>query len=114
MKIDKLQMEKEEGMDGYSQRAMGRYYVDGTYGDKMPWDSYSYKPNVQGGRVMDYSYDTGNSYRYPRTYPIYMNDGYSRHGDHPDEMKHELRKIMDTTTDEATRKAILDIMNMVN
>lgn len=114
MKIEKLEMEKEKAMDGYSQRAIGRYYVDGTYGDKMPWDSYSYKPNVQGGRGMDYGYDTGNSYRYPRMYPIYMNDGYSRHGDDSEEMKHELRSLMETTPDEKTRKAILEIMNKMN
>lgn len=114
MKIEKLEKEKEEVMDGYSQRAMGRYYVDGTYGDRMPWDSYSYKSNVPGGRGMDYGYDSGNSYRYPRTYPIYMNDGYSRHGGDPEEMKHELRNLMNMTSDDSTKKAIMDMLSKMN
>lgn len=111
MKIEKLEMEKEDSMDrGYSQRSMGRYYVDGTYGgQREPWDSYSY---AQGGRGMGGSnYDMGNSYRYPMGYPIYMNDGYSRHGDDKEEMKQELRKLMEQAPDEKTRKSILEMMN---
>ena len=101
MKIDKLEMEKDRSeMGGYSQRAMGRYYVDGTYGDN-PWNTHSYSD----GRM----YDDGNSYGHPRMYPIYMNDGYSRHGD-KSEMKHELRKLMDSTKDESIKKSISDIL----
>ena len=47
MKIDKMSMEIDSSLDGYSQRSMGRYYVDDTYGT-------------------DHGYDYGNSYRKPR------------------------------------------------
>lgn len=112
MKIDKLKEEKEESMDrGYSQRSMGRYYVDGTYGgQREPWSygDYSY---AQGGRGMEQRYEPGNSYRYPRMYPIYTDGGYSRMGEDKEEMKMELRKLMESTPDEKTRKSILEIMN---
>jgi hypothetical protein len=109
MKIDKLEMEKEEPMEmmkGYSQRSMGRYYVDGTYGGQRdPWGygDYSY---AQGGRGMD----SGNSYRYPMGYPMYDNR-YSRTGEDREEMKREMMKLMESTNDEKMRKSILEVMN---
>lgn len=130
MKIEKLEMEKEETMGGYSQRSMGRYYIDGNYGDRMPWNSYgnySYAQGQGGGggqgggqgggnsRMMGPSnYDMGNSYRYPMEYPMYARAGYSRNGSDPEEMKHELRKLMDTASDEKTRKAILEMINKMD
>ena len=42
---------------------------------------------------------------------MYMNDGYSRHGDDKEEMKQELRKLMEQAPDEKTRKSILEMMN---
>lgn len=114
MKIDKLEMERDEPMEmgGYSQRAKGRYFVDGTYGGGYePWD-YSY---AQGGRGnmggKDYGYDSGNSYRYPRIYPMYMDEpGYSRHS-RSEDMRMELRKIKDNTTDEQVKQSISEILN---
>ena len=108
MKIDKLEMEKEEPMEmkGYSQRSMGRYYVDGTYGGQRdPWGygDYSY---AQGGRGMD----SGNSYHYPMVYPMYDNR-YSRTGEDKEEMKREMMKLMESTNDEKMRKSILEVMN---
>lgn len=109
MKIDKLEMEKEEPMEmmkGYSQRSMGRYYVDGTYGGQRdPWGygDYSY---AQSGRGMD----SGNSYRYPMGYPMYDNR-YSRTGEDKEEMKREMMKLMESTNDEKMRKSILEVMN---
>jgi len=110
MKIEKLEMEKEEPMErGYSQRSMGRYYVDGTYGgQREPWDSYSY---AQGGRGMGgTNYDMGNSYRYPMGYPIYMNDGYSRHSD-KEQMKKELKEMMESSSDDQMKKSIMEILS---
>ena len=108
MKIDKLEMEKEEPMEmkGYSQRSMGRYYVDGTYGGQRdPWGygDYSY---AQGGRGMD----SGNPYRYPMGYPMYDNR-YSRTGEDREEMKREMMKLIESTNDEKMRKSILEVMN---
>ena len=124
MKIEKLESEKEEMMGGYSQRSMGRYYVDGTYGGQRdPWNSYGDYSYAQGGRgqggqggrgMGSSNYDVGNSYRYPMIYPMYTNDGYSRHGSDPEEMKQELRKLMETASDEKTRKAILEMMNKMD
>ena len=110
MKIEKLEMEKEEPMErGYSQRSMGRYYVDGTYGgQREPWDAYSY---AQGGRGMGGSnYDMGNSYRYPMGYPMYMNDGYSRHSD-KEQMKKELKEMMESSSDDQMKKSIMEILS---
>ena len=125
MKIDKLETEMEMEpmgeMGGYSQRSRGRYYVDGMYGaDGEPWGMYGTYGNsyAQGGRGMNngqggrgtYGYDSGNSYRYPRMYPIYTDDGYSRHGDDKEEVKKELRKMMENTSDEQMRKSISEIL----
>ena len=127
MKIEKLETEKEEAMSGYSQRSMGRYYVDGTYGgQREPWGGYGDYSYAQGGRggqggnmggnnrMGSPNYDMGNSYRYPMMYPMYTNDGYSRHGQDPEEMKRELRKLMETAPDEQTRKSILEMINKMN
>lgn len=128
MKIEKLEMEKEEPMGGYSQRSMGRYYVDGTYGgQREPWGSYGDYSYAQGGRggqggqgggnsrmMGPSNYDMGNSYRYPMGYPMYMDNGYSRHTQDSEEMKLELRKLMETTPDEKTRKSILEMINKMD
>ena len=55
-------------------------------------------------------YDSGNSYRMLRMYPMYMDDGYSRHGNDKEEIKHELRNLMDTTKDEQIKKSISVIL----
>ena len=94
MKIDKMGMDMEiedPSMRGYSQRSIGRYYVDGTYGT-------------------DRGYDYGNSYRMPRVYPMYMDDGYSRHGDSKEEVVKELHKLMESTSDEHMKKSISEIL----
>ena len=65
--------------------------------------------NGQGGRDT-YGYDSGNSYCYPRIYPIYTDNGYSRHGD-KEEIKKELKKMMEESTNEQMRKSISEILN---
>ena len=92
MKIEKMEMDRD-GMSGYSQRSMGRYYVDGRY---------------------DADRDYGNSYRMPRIYPIYTDDGYSRHGDNKEEITRELHKIMESTKDESIKKSISEVLMKMN
>lgn len=151
-KLEKMEKEKEfESMDmmmmggnpmgGYSQRSMGRYYIDGEYdGGGLYGGDYNYARANGGGGNRSYrggsyaggnsnagggqyarrgggSYDTGGSYMYydPRyDYPMYsMNDGYSRRGNSKEEMILELKELMKQANDESIRKAIAEVITKI-
>lgn len=120
-KIEKYKKELEEkekenafGDMGYSQRSMGRYYVDGEYDRGNSWRGgmdNSYRGGYGG-------YDMGNSYR---GYPTMYDMGSSYRYDAPvmgysgarDDLKNELRKMMAESTDEKTRATLSEVMNKV-
>ena len=120
-KIEKYQMEQEGNvmdmttdMRGYSQRAMGRYYVDGEYGNGY---SYNRRGDGYGRNIYNDSYMDGNSYLYydPRyDHPMYSRrGGYSRTGS-KQEMMDELRDMMHETNDEMVKKAISDAIDKMS
>ena len=125
-KIEKYTREKEEEKKekedmGYSQRSIGRYYVDGTYdrGNSYRGGGYDMGNSYRGG-----NYDMGNSYRgYPMMYegnsymyrePMmdYPMGGYSG-AKAKEEIKEELKEMMAEATDEKTRSAISEIMRKI-
>lgn len=122
MKIDKLEMEKEDPMEMgmYSRRSRGNYYVEGMY---EPWDEYSYAQGGRGGNSNargggnsnrggnSYMYDMGNSYMYPM---YSRGGGYSQHGNEQEEIKQELQKLMNNTSDEQIKKSISEMINKMN
>lgn len=65
---------------------------------------------VNLGWVIKTVYDMGNSYRYPMGYPVYMNDGYSRHSD-KEQMKKELKEMMESSSDDQMKKSIMEILS---
>lgn len=113
-KIEKLEDEKEERMMGYSQRSMGRYYIDGTYGNGNSYagNQYSMNSYARGGN----SNAQGNSnYGF---YPMYENSmysgrGYSRHGE-KHEIIEKLQELMNETNDEKVRNSISEAINKMN
>ena len=125
-KIEKYAREKEESEKekeemGYSQRSMGRYYVDGTYDRGNSYMNYDMGNSYRGGNNY-MNYDMGNSYRgYPMMYegnsymyrePMMdysMGNGYSGTMAKED-ITNELRKMMSEATDEKTRTTISEIM----
>lgn len=135
-KLEKMEMEKEMGMSqpmgggdmGYSQRSMGRYYIDGEYGDGRSYGRGGYDrggnsyrgngPYMDGGSYRGgNSYDMGNSYMYydPRyDHPMYARrGGYSGNGDAEDVIK-ELKEMMVETKDETVRNAISEAIEKMN
>lgn len=134
-KLEKMEMEKEMGMSqpmggdmGYSQRSMGRYYIDGEYGNGRSYGRGNYVQGGNsyrgGGSYMDggsyrggNSYDMGNSYMYydPRyDQPMYARrGGYSGNGDAEDVIK-ELKEMMRETKDEAVKNAISEAIEKMN
>lgn len=128
-KIEKMEEEKEAmsmDMKGYSQRTIGRYYVDGeygtgnSYGGRSMYDMGQGNP-YRGGNGNSYAgrgnYDMGNSYRYYSPmydYPMYsMRGGYSRTGSKSEVME-ELMDLMKETQDESVKSAISEAINMMN
>lgn len=81
----------------------------GTYGNSYAQGGRGMS-NGQGGRG-NYGYDSGNSYRYPRMYPMYTDTGYSGHGDEKEEVKKELKRMMENSSDEQMRKSISEILS---
>ena len=132
-KIEKYQDEKEMkkmqpmGADmGYSQRSMGRYYIDGEYDGGRSYNRGGYDRggnSYRGGSYMDglfdrgMNYDMGNSYMYydPRyDHPMYgRRGGYSR-TDSKEEMMKELKEMMHETEDEAVKMAISEAIEKMN
>lgn len=112
-KIEKYKREKEEkesGDMGYSQRSMGRYYVDGTYDRGNSYRNYDMDNNSYRGYPS--MYDSGNSYMmYREPMPNYSM-GYSGATD-KEELRKELEKMMIGATDEKVRTTISDIMNKI-
>lgn len=128
-KIEKMEEEKEAmsmDMKGYSQRTMGRYYVDGEYGTGNSYGGRGMYDmgqgnSYRGGNGNSYAgrgnYDMGNSYRYYNPmydYPMYsMRGGYSRTGSKSEVME-ELMDLMKETQDESVKSAISEAINMMN
>lgn len=112
-KIEKMEDEKEgREMMGYSQRSMGRYYVDGTYGDGRSYARNQYE------RMDGNSYAQGGNSNYGY-YPMYDYPMYSgRRGYSYDGEKHEviekLHEMMNETTDEKVRNLISETINKMN
>lgn len=107
-KIDKYQKEKEkeEWEQGYSQR---KYYIDADYN---PYSHNSYRGPMNYG--MSYarggqSYMDGNSYMYP----MYEHPMYSRTSS-AQEIAHELKGLMQETTDPAVKSAISEVITKVS
>lgn len=109
-KIDKYQKEKEkeEWEQGYSQR---KYYIDADYN---PYGHNSYRGPMnydmsyaRGGQP----YMDGNSYMYPMY--ANMGRGYSQTAT-PQEIAHELKSLMQETTDPAVKSAISEVITKVS
>lgn len=128
-KIEKYQNEKEmdmmqpmgNDMKGYSQRSMGRYYIDGQYGTGNSYARGGMGGNSYGMNRMGYNdsggYDNGNSYMYYNPmydYPMSSRrGGYSRTSS-KEEVMEELKDLMRETNDDAVRNAISDAISKMN
>lgn len=127
-KIEHYDSEKEmkEGLVpydmGYSQR---KYFIDADYQPGMNSYARGMGRNSYGmdGRVV-YDVDSGNSYAYydPMRMPMYAMRGdmgnsnargYSRHGD-TQEMKEELKEMMNEAQDVKVKDAIQKVLNEMN
>lgn len=111
-KIEKYQKEKEkEEWDmGYSQR---KYYIDADYNPYSQRGGYGYggMSYARGGQ----SYMDGNSYMYPMyDHPMYANTGGYARTSSPQEITHELKGLMQETTDPAIKTAISEVITKVN
>lgn len=120
-KIEKYAREKEEKEEGgYSQKSMGRYYIDGAYDRGNSYMNYDMGNSYRGG-----NYDMGNSYR---NYPM-MNEGnsymyrepmmdYSMMGGYSgakakEDIMKELKNMMSEAIDDKTRTTISEIINRI-
>ena len=124
-KIDKYQREKEEKekepeMGGYSQRSMGRYYVDGRYdGGGNSYMNYDMGNSYRGYPMYERNMNMGNSQMYRD--PMYYDSmyGYDRGNSYASPMTKEditkdLRKLMAEAKDEGTKTAISEIIANMN
>lgn len=117
-KIEKYGREKEESKEreenGYSQRSMGRYYVDGQFGRQ---NSPYLSPDMRGGSFENYptygdNFMMGNSQRYYD--PAYYDSSYRGNSYlNPEPRKEvikELEKMMKNASDEKTKAIISELL----